>query len=198
MLPYNTDQKPLILPEYGRHIQQMVDHCLSIEDRSERTRCAVRIASIMANLFPELKGENGDNHKIWDHINIMSRFQLDVDFPCEVISSENLNPAPKSIPYTQGFIRYRHYGKNIERMIDIVSDMEGGDEKDMLISMIAHHLKKLMMSHNKESLDDARILKDLNEYSGYRIELDPETYHLRDFRDPSQPQPQQGKKKRKK
>lgn len=198
MLPYNTDMESILLPEYGRHIQGLVDYCVGIPDREERTACAYAIAETMAGIFPELLGENNDYSKIWDQLNIMSRFKLDIDFPCEVITAEKLNPKPDKIPYTSSDMRFRHYGKNIEKMISIVADLEDGEEKDVLISMLAHHMKKLMLQHNKEGVDDAKILRDLALYSGGRINLDPSTYLLHEYREaPVQQRTANKRKKRK-
>lgn len=197
MIPYNTDLKQITLPEFGRNVQGMVDFCMTIEDREERTRCAYSIADIMANLFPELVGANKDYTQIWDQINIISGFKLDIDFPCDVVTEERLNPKPEKIPYTASAMRYRHYGKNIEKMIETVADMEDGEEKDVLISLIAHHMKKLMLIHNKEGVDDAKILRDLCEYSKGKINLDPNTYLLHEFQELAPIAPQKGKKKKK-
>lgn len=171
---------------------------MSLPTREERTECAYAVVDIMANLFPELVGENRDYSQIWDQINIISHFKLDVDFPCDVVTEERLNPKPAKIPYTASSMRYRHYGKSIEKMIATVADMEDGEEKDVLISLIAHHMKKLMLMHNKEGVDDAKILKDLREYSHGRINLDPSTYLLHEFKEatPANNQPK-GKKKKK-
>ena len=199
ILPYNTDLKPLTLNEFGRNIQNMVDYCKNIEDKEERNLCARQIASTMAKLFPNLLGEDKNDKVIWDHINAMAGYELDIDFPCEVLTRENANPKPDKIPYTAGMIRYRHYGSNIEHMIKIVADMEDGAEKDQLISMIAHQLKKLMLVHNKEGVDDAKILRDLADYSGGKITLDPETYLLHEFKEvkPAKSSKQAKKKKKK-
>lgn len=183
MLPYNTDSKPVILPEFGRNIESLIKYCSTIEDRDERTDCAYAIADVMAQMFPELTGDGNDYSQIWDQMNIMSEFSLDVDFPYDVITAEKLHPKPERIPYTASSMRYRHYGKNIEKMISTVADMEDGEEKDILISMIAHHMKKLMLTHNKEGVDDAKILRDLAEYSGGRIDLDPSKYLLHEFKE---------------
>ena len=196
MIPYNTDMEPVVLPEFGRNIQNMVDYCVGIPDRGERTACAFGIANIIASLFPQLVGENKDMTKVWDNINIMSRFELDIDFPCEVITREKMNPKPENIPYTSSSMRFRHYGKNIEKMIATVADMEDGPEKEQLISMIAHHMKKLMLVHNKEGVDDAKILRDLSLYSGGKINLDPKTYLLHEFKEVKMPA-HQGKKRKK-
>ncbi len=197
MLPYNTDMEPVLLPEYGRHIQGLIDYCVGIPDREERTACAYAIADTMAGIFPDLVGENNDYSKIWDQLNIMSRFELDIDFPCEVITAEKMHPRPAKLPYTSSDMRFRHYGKNIEKMISIVAALEDGEEREVLISMLAHHMKKLMLQHNKEGVDDAKILRDLSLYSGGRIDLDPQTYLLHEFREAPQPQRNTKKKKRK-
>ncbi len=196
MLTYNTQLKPLALPEYGRMIHQMVEYATQIPDRDERTRCAFAIAKIMKNLFPQEFASPDGERKMWDHINIISDFKLDIDFPVEVSSAEAIHPKPDPIPYCDQNIRHRYYGKNIQLMIDRVAELEEGPEKDSLISMIAHHMKKLMFTHNKEGVNDARILRDLAEYSKGRIQLDPETYILHEFREIEPVQ--NGKKKKKK
>ncbi len=196
MLKYNTQQKKLVLPEYGRNIQQMVDHCLTIENREERTRCAHAIINSMGNLFPMLRDIEDFKHKLWDHLAIMSDFRLDIDYPYEVVKPENLNTLPEKVEYMNSPIRYRHYGKNIELMITKAAVMDEGEERDALISLIAHHMKKLMLSVNKDGVDDTKILKDLSEYSHGAIKLDPETYHLHEFKEA--PSPTNGKKKKKK
>ena len=97
MLDYNTQLKKLALPEYGRNIQQMVDHCCSISDKEERTRCAYTIIRSMGNLFPQLRDEADYKHKLWDHLAIMSDFKLDIDYPCEIVKEENLESKPESL-----------------------------------------------------------------------------------------------------
>lgn len=198
MIPYNTDMSKIPLPEYGRNMQGMVDYCVSIEDREERTRCAYTLASIMADKFPELVGEGKDYSQIWDRLNIMSGFKLDIDFPCEVITSEKMNPVPEKIPYVTTPIRLRHYGRHIEEMIAKVAEMEESEEKALLISLIAHHMKKLQFTHNKEGVDDAKILRDLRDYSQGAINLDPATYLLHEFREEEPEVKPQGKAVRKK
>ena len=131
-----------------------------------------------------------------DPINISSDFKLDIDFPVEISYADAIPPKPEPIPYGDLIIRHRYYGKNIQMMIDRVAELEEGPEKDSLISMIAHHMKKLMFTHNKEGVNDARILRALAEYSKGRIQLDPETYILHEFREIEPVQ--NGKKKKKK
>ena len=195
MLTYNTRLKRLILPEYGRNIQKMVDHCLTIEDREERTRCAYSIIATMGNLFPALRNEE-NSHKLWDHLAIMSDFKLDVDYPCEIVRPDELDSHPDKVPYTGHQIRYRHYGKDLEFMIAKAAEMEEGEERDELILLLANHMKKLMLSINKDGVDDAKIFKDLAEYSHGAIRLNPETTRLHDFQIVAAPASCKKKKKK--
>lgn len=183
MPDYNTQQKKLIMPEYGRNVQQMIDHCVSIEDREERTRCANTIINIMGNLFPHLRDVDDFKHKLWDHLAIMSDFKLDIDYPYEIIRKENLRTKPDRIPYTLTLIRYRHYGKTLERMIKKCEDYPDGPERDQLISLLANHMKKSFLTWNKEVVDDDKIFKDLREYSHGRIDLSPETFRLKESKE---------------
>lgn len=197
-LPYNTGMPPMPLPEYGRTIQNMVDYCVEIQDKEERTACAYAIIEVMKKLFPHQKGDMGDVKKFWDHLNIMARFELDIDFPVEVITEESVNLKPESIPYEKGPIKFRHYGRSVENMIKKVAEMEDNEEKEELISLLAHQMKKLMLAHNPEGVDNARVLRDLYDYSGGKINLDPETYILHDFHDVTPVASGKGKKGRKK
>ncbi len=195
MLRYNTQLKRLVLPEYGRNIQSMVDHCLTIEDRQERTQCAYSIIASMANLFPELKSGGEYNHKLWDHLVIMSDFKLDIDFPCDVIQPDNLHTTPERVGYNTTTVHRRHYGQAIEMMVKHATTMEDGDERTELIRLLANQMKKLMMAVNKDGVEDEKIFKDLLEMSDGAINIKNEEMKLHDFIIPAQPN---GKKKKKK
>lgn len=198
MIPYNTGLEPLMMAEYGRNIQNLVEFCVGIPDRDKRTECAHAIANIMQILFPTLKKDPNGLKKTWDHINIMSHFELDIDFPVEVITAEEANPTPENLPYSNSRdIEFRYYGKHIQDMILTVSDMENNEEKDVLVNMIANHMKKLMLAHNKENVSDEKVLRDLRFLSHGKIDLDPATYVLHEYQE-VQPQQTQGKKKKKK
>lgn len=198
MLTYNSQLKTLVLPEYGRNIQQMVDHCLTIEDRDERTRCAYTIVQNMANMFPQLRAETDYMHKLWDHLMIMSGFKLDVDFPFDdIIKEENLETKPAPIQYELEPIVYRHYGKNIERMIERAASYPEGEERDALVMLLANHMKKLIYQINNEDVDDAKIFKDLERYSHGAIRLDASTHHLHEYQVVKPAQPTSKKKKKK-
>ena len=195
MLTYNTHKKRLVLPEYGRSIQEMVNHCLTIEDKEERTRCAYSIINCMGKLFPKLQEQDDYKQKLWDHLAIMSDFKLDIDYPYEVVRPENLQSQPEKVPYTNQFIRYRHYGKDVELLIAKAVEMPAGEERDELVLLIANHMKKLLLAVNKDGVDDEKIFKDLAEYSHGEILLSPDTTTLRNFK--LAPTPTASKKKRK-
>lgn len=182
MLTYNTQQEKILLPEYGRNIQRMVEHCLTIEDRDERTRCAASIVSAMGNLFPQLRDNPEYKHKLWDHLAIMSDFRLDIDFPYDVVLPDSLDSKPEPILYPQQPIRWRHYGACVEHMINRAVDMPESPEREALILMLAEHMKKVMLAVNPEGVDDERIFKDLAVYSHGAIRLSPETTRLHEFK----------------
>ncbi len=182
-MKYNTQQKKLILPEYGRNIQNMVDYCITIEDRNERKQCADTIINIMGNMFPHLRDVNDFKHILWDHLAIMADFKLDIDYPYEVVKKEDLHIHPDKLPYSQGRIVYKHYGKNLENMIKKATEYEDNEEKKQLICLLANHMKKSFLTWNKEIVDDRKIFKDLNILSGGNIILDEETYKLTESKD---------------
>ncbi len=184
LIPYNTGMPVLKMSEYGRNIQNLVEFCVEIPDREERTRCAYAIAEIMTTLFPALKKDPNDRKKIWDHINIMSGFKLDIDFPVPVVTEEEANPTPETIPYSNARdILFRYYGKHIQDMVQTVAAMEDSEEKHALIGVIANHMKKLMLAHNKEAVSDQKVLRDLCFMSDGKIDLMPGDIQLYDYQE---------------
>jgi hypothetical protein len=168
---YPTLQGKLIMPEYGRNIQQMVKHATSIADREERTRCVKTIINIMGSLFPYLRDVNDFKHKLWDHVAIMSDFELDIDFPYEVIQEENLYSRPENVLYQSSRIHYMHYGRMLEKMIEKASEYPEGEERNQLIRLIANQMKKCFLTWNKEDVDDRKIFTDLRELSEGKINV---------------------------
>lgn len=174
-MEYNTQQRKLILPEYGRNIQNMVDHCVSIKDPDERCKCAYAVVDIMGSMFPHLRDVNDFKHILWDHLAIMSDFKLDIKYPYEIVKKEDLYSAPGHLDYSRPTMQYRHYGKLLEKMIKIAADMPDGDKKDQLVRMLVNQMKKSYMQWNKD-VDDEKIFHDLAELSGGKITLNPEIY----------------------
>ncbi len=182
-MEYNTNAKRLALPEYGRNIQNMVDYCLTIENKDERNRCANTIISIMGNMFPHLRDVNDFKHILWDHLAIMSDFKLEVDYPYEILKKENLYNRPPHVQYSDNEIIYRHYGETLERLINKASELEEGEKKEALIRLIANQMKKSFLIWNKDSVDDRKILKDLTELSEGKIVRNEETFKLAEAAD---------------
>ncbi|MDY3913815.1 MAG: DUF4290 domain-containing protein [Phocaeicola sp.] len=171
-LQYNTQQSRLPLPEYGRSVQHMVEHALTITDRAERQRCANTIIRIMAGMFPQMH-EMADFHKkLWDHLAIMSGFRLDIDYPEGLIKPEALLIKPEKVPYSKSIIRYRHYGKHIQDLIHIAKDMEAGDMRNQLIELTVNYMKKDYNTWNKEGVENGKIIEDLLELSEGKIRIE--------------------------
>lgn len=181
-MEYNTQRKKMELPEYGRSVQNMVDHALTIEDRVERQRCANTIINIMGGMFPHLRDVPDFKHKLWDHLAIMSDFKLDIDYPFEIVKKEDLVVKPEKLEYPNGALRYRHYGRFLEGMITKAIEVENEGEKKQLINLLAIQMKKDLNNWNKEGIEDQKIVDDLREYTNGVIDLKVEDLRLGDSR----------------
>ncbi len=171
-MKYNTAEKHLAQPEYGRNVQNLVDYCVTIEDREERNRCANAIISIMGNLYPQQRDTNDFKHILWDHLAIMSDFKLDVDYPYEVVKKDDLQTRPPRIPYVSTRIRSRQYGKIMEQMVGKATEMENSEAKDYLVRSLANQMKRSYVTwNNKDTVSDAKIFKDLAQLSDGLIDL---------------------------
>lgn len=170
-MDYNSNRKKLLLPEYGRHIQKMVNHCLAIQDKEDRTKCANSIIGNMGNMFPHLRDVNDFKHKLWDHLAIMSDFNLDIETPFELPEKETLFQRPEKLAYNNQNMRYRHYGRTIERMIEKACEMEEGEHKKHLIMLIANNMKKSLLLWNKDFPGDERVFADIRVLSRNKLEI---------------------------
>ena len=170
-LLYNTKRKHLIIPEYGRHIHIMVEQLLEIEEREERNKKAKAVIGVMGNLNPHLRDVPDFQHKLWDQLFIMSNFKLDVNCPFEKPVAEALAAKPGRLPYPQNYPKYRFYGNNIKRMIDVAISWEQGELKDALVFTIANHMKKCFLGWNKDTVEDGVILSHLSELSNGKLEV---------------------------
>jgi hypothetical protein len=167
---YNTSRDRMAIPEYGRNIHKMVRHISTLEDREERNKAARTIISIMGNMNPHLRDINDFKHKLWDHLAIISDFSLDIDSPYDPPAKSILTEKPKTVPYNDYPIRYKHYGKILEQMIKAATEMEEGEKRDALVQMIANHMKKSYLTWNRSQVTDDIIYNDLRELSGGKIE----------------------------
>ncbi|UNY97786.1 DUF4290 domain-containing protein [Zhouia spongiae] len=170
-LEYNSERPKLIIPEYGRHIQKLVDFAISIEDKGERNKVVKAIIGVMGNLNPHLRDVPDFQHKLWDQLFIMSDFKLDVDSPYPIPTKEMLSERPEGLDYPQNYPKYRFYGNNIKRMIDVCNSWEEGELKQALKYTIANHMKKCFLNWNKDTVDDEVIFEHLYELSGGKINL---------------------------
>ena len=168
-MDYNSDRSKLPLPEYGRNLQNMVNHIMTIEDRNERNRAARTIIDIMGSMYPYLRDINDFKHKLWDHLAIMTEFKLDIDYPYTPPEPEFFNTPPRKIPYSLNTIKYRHYGKTIEYLLEKAAVYEDENERKLLIKLIANHMKKSYIMWNKDSVTDEKILLDIEELSKGKI-----------------------------
>jgi len=170
-LEYNTEREHLIIPEYGRHLQKMIDYATSRETKEERNKIAKAIIDVMGNLQPHLRDVPDFQHKLWDQLFIMSDFKLDADSPFEKPSQEELQAAPAPLEYPQNHPKYRFYGNNIKTMIDVARTWEEGEMREALQFTIANHMKKCFLNWNKDTVEDAVIFDHLFELSDGEINM---------------------------
>jgi hypothetical protein len=168
---YNTQRKRMALPEYGRNVQKMVDYIKTIEDRAERNRAAKTIISIMGNLNPQLRDVGDFKHKLWDHLALIASFDLDIDSPYPVPEPAKFVEKPKQIPYRQGDIRFLHYGRIIQLMIDAASKMDDGPEKEYFTTLIVNQMKKSYITWNRGQVADEVIIGDMKLLSGGKLKM---------------------------
>ncbi len=170
-LEYNAERPHLIIPEYGRHMQKLVDHCVNLDTAEERNKMAKAIVGVMGNLQPHLRDVPDFKHKLWDQLFIMSDFKLDVESPYEKPSKEELQEKPGALAYPKSASRYRFYGNNIQTMINVALTWEEGEAREALYYTIANHMKKCYLNWNKDTVDDAVIFNHLFELSNGKIDF---------------------------
>jgi len=182
-LEYNSQRSHLIIPEYGRHLQKLIDQATAIEDREIRNKSAKYIISVMGSLNPHLRDVPDFQHKLWDQLFIMSDFKLDVDSPYPIPSKDILTQKPERLKYPQNFPKYRFYGNNIKYMIDVANSWEESDLKNALVKVIANHMKKSYLSWNKDTVTDEIIFQHLLELSDGKLNLSKSNEELSNTHD---------------
>ncbi len=173
-LEYNSEREKLIIPEYGRHIQKLVNHCIALEESEERNKMANAIIDVMGNLQPHLRDVPDFKHKLWDQLFIMSDFKLDAESPYPKPLKDELTAKPDALGYPKSASKYRFYGNNIQTMIDTALTWEEGEKRDALIFTIANHMKKCYLNWNKDTVEDGVIFEHLTELSDGKINLSQE------------------------
>jgi len=170
-MEYNSTRNKLIIAEYGRNVQKMIEYAVGVEEREKRNALAKSIIRVMGQINPHLRDVADFTHKLWDHLFIISDFKLDVDSPYPIPSRESFSVNPERIAYADKKFTFRHYGRNIELMIEHVTTLEDGEKKDRLIQLIAHQLKKSYLTWNRDSVDDELIIQHLKIMSKGQLKL---------------------------
>lgn len=173
-LYYNTLREPLHLPEYGRHIQEMVNYVKTINDKNERNRLAEVIIQVMANLTPHLKDNTEQKTKLWNQLAQIANYELDIDYPCPIFKTEDFKLKRKKIPYPKKNTKIKHYGTISELLVQKLSTLPDSDEKRQLLIDMANHMKKQYLLYNKEAVSDEQILSDMKSMSKNNDILLPE------------------------
>ncbi len=171
-MEYNTTLNKLILPEYGRNVQKLVENAVKIEDIEERKKYVDGIINLMGRMYPYLRDLRDFKHKLWDHLVIMSKFELGEDSPFPAPESATFAGKPEKIPYKSKNFRYKHFGKNIIDMLKYAVEMEDGEDKKLLTALIANHMKKLYLTWSKDMVTDEFIFQKIKELSDGKIEVD--------------------------
>lgn len=171
-MEYNSTREKLVMPEYGRHIQNMINHAITIEDREERNRCARTIINIMANMAVSQRETQDFWQKLWDHLAIMSNFKLDIDSPYEMPEPNRLHNRPEKIPYQNNRVRLRHYGKYVENFIEEAVHTGDPAQRRNVVQDIANFMKKTLISLNKDFATDERLFNDMKMLSNGRLQVD--------------------------
>jgi hypothetical protein len=170
-MEYNSQRNRLIIPEYGRHIQKMIEHACTIEDRDTRNQAAQAIVQVMGMFNPQLRDVADFKHKLWDHLFIISDFKLDVDSPYPMPDTKVVKFKPEKIDYPNHKIKYKYYGKNMEYVVEAVGKLEEGPAKDQAVSALGNFMKLQYLTWNKDAVEDTVIFGHMEELSGGSIKI---------------------------
>ena len=171
-LDYNTQREKLLMPEYGREIQKMVDYAVSLPSRDERLKCAKSIVRMMLTKVPQIRENVNYEQTLWDHLYLMSDKQLDIDWPFDVSGAEKIHAKPQPIPLPQNRIKLRHYGRLVEELLGKIKEMPAGQERDELVRQTANQMKRDLLTWGHGSADDEKVADDLARLTDGAIQLD--------------------------
>ena len=177
-MEYNTEREHLIIPEYGRHVQTMINHASSISDKVEQQKCVDAIIAFMGQMNPHFRDVKEFTHKLWDHLHIMSDFKLEIESPYKKPAMEKLAERPEKMNYPGNKIKFSYYGNTVQTMIESATKMEG-DEKEILTGMIANQMKKSYILFNESSVDNNMIRLHLKQMSNNKLILSSDFEFIR-------------------
>ena len=177
-LDYNTQREQLLLPEYGREVQKMITYAIGLPTKAERQRCAETIISIMRRMTPQNREAADYQQKLWDHLALMSNFQLDIDYPYDVKQALEITKRPEPLPYPMQQIPVRHYGKMMFEVFEKRKTMPEGPERDALVRVTANQMKRDLYQWSHGSADDEKVADDLARFTDGVIQLDLKTFRF--------------------
>ncbi len=177
-MKYNTKREALTIPEYGRHVQEMINHAVTLEKKDEQQKCVDAIIAFMGQMNPHFRDVKEFTHKLWDHLHIMSNFNLDIKSPYPKPESDKLQEKPKKMDYPNNKIKFSYYGNTIQNMISTALEMEG-EEKSIITGMIANQMKKSYILFNQGSVDNNMIKLHLKQMSNNQLSLDDDFEFIR-------------------
>lgn len=175
-LDYNTQREKLVLPEYGREVQSMVDYAVALTNRADRQRCANAIVAIMKRMFPQPAETEGYERKLWDHLALMSDFKLDIDYPYDIEEARIIQSKPSPMPYPMKRIPVRHYGSMMFEIFEKLKELPDGNEREELIRLAANQMKRDLVLWGHGSSDDEKVASDLANFTDGKVQLDLDTF----------------------
>ncbi len=170
-LEYNTERSKLAMPEYGRNVLKMVEQLKAIEDREKRSQQAKAVIKVMEILNPQVHTQEDFEHKLWDQLYMIAGYDLDVDSPYPMPEAGEFEKAPVVLPMKDSKIKAAHYGRNIEKIIDLLCNEPESETKDEMIRLLAVYMRKQYLIWNKDSVADETLFADIEKLSDYKIRI---------------------------
>jgi hypothetical protein len=171
-MEYNTARGKMLLPEYGRNVQNMIQHAMEIEDREERNRASQAIIEVMGQLNPHLRDVDDYRHKLWTHLFVMSNFELDVDTPYEIPQETELEKRPERVPYPKSKIRFGHFGQYSQKILEGSKELADDGEREYMTNAMGNFMKKQYLVHNNTAVENNVIADQLGELSNGDLKIE--------------------------
>lgn len=197
-MQYNTQREQLVMPEYGRGVQMMVDMAVKIENREERQRCAQTIVKIMSGLLPSTASRDDDEHRLWNHLARISHYKLDIDYPVNIVPQEEVQAHPAPLPYPMKSIKRRHYGYLVEQVLDYAKTVKDEEQRHLITECIANQMKQDLFIWNRDSMDNELVAQDIERYSNGALSLDLDNFIFEAVGESPLQHSEGGKKRKKK
>lgn len=197
-MQYNTQKDLLVMPEYGRGIQMMVNMAVQIEDREERQQCANTIVKIMSGLLPSTTSKEDEEHRLWNHLARISHYKLDIDYPVNIIPQEVVQAHPDPLPYPMKPIKRRHYGYLVEQALDFAKTLEDEEMRRFITESIANQMKQDLFIWNRDSMDNTLVAQDIERYTNGKLHLDLDEFTFEPVGESSLQHTESGKKRKRK